>query len=223
MSFLPTGTVYGTLLNFRQERAALGPRMTAPPYNAAPRAPVLYIKPANTWTPNGRSIVLPAGASTVWVGATIAMLIGPPAPATSDKSAMDNVAGYVLLGDLSLPQPNLFRPPVRYNCADGLLGVGSTVLPASPEIDPREFRLEVRIDGALRQTVVFTDLVRSAPQLLADVAEFMTLRPGDLLMLGCDVLPGSGERLTAQAGQRIELGAPGFEPLLHPLVAEAAP
>ena len=136
---------------------------------------------------------------------------------------MKNVAGYVLLDDLSLPQPNLFRPPVRYNCADGLLGVGPAVLPASPDIDPRGFQLDVRIDGTLRQTVVFADLVRSAPQLLADVAEFMTLRPGDLLMLGCDVLPDSSERLTAQAGQRIEISAPGFEPLVHPLVAEAAP
>ena len=222
MSFLPSGTVYGTLLNFRSEHAALGARMNAKPYGAPPKAPVLYIKPANTWTPSGRSIALPAGAREVWVGATIAMLIGPPAPAHAAQHALENVAGYVLLNDLSLPQPDLFRPPVRCNCADGLLGVGPAVLPASQDVDPQDIRLEVRIDGVLRQTVAFDGLLRGAAQLLADVSEFMRLREGDLLMLGCDVLEGSGDRLTARAGERIELSAAGFEPLLNTLVAEAA-
>ena len=46
--FPMTGTVYGVLLNFQAERDALGERMSLPPYQAPPRAPVLYIKPANT-------------------------------------------------------------------------------------------------------------------------------------------------------------------------------
>jgi 5-oxopent-3-ene-1,2,5-tricarboxylate decarboxylase / 2-hydroxyhepta-2,4-diene-1,7-dioate isomerase len=46
--FLPTGTVYGSLLNFRAEVEALAPQMTQPPYKAPPKAPVLYVKTANT-------------------------------------------------------------------------------------------------------------------------------------------------------------------------------
>lgn len=223
MSFLPTATVYGTLLNFRRERELLGDRMAASPYNAPPRSPVLYIKPANTWTANGRSIVLPAGADAVWVGATVALLIGPAAAdAGAAPATLERVAGYVLLNDLSLPQPNLFRPPVKYNCADGLLGIGPGVLAASANVDARDFRLEVRIDGELRQTVEFSGLVRDPARLIEDVSEFMTLREGDLLMLGCDVLP-DGARLGARAGQRIGIsGAPHFDaPLMHALTVEA--
>ena len=54
-TFMPTGTVYGTLLNFKTELAAMQPQMNQPPYKAPPQAPVLYIKPANTWSANGAS------------------------------------------------------------------------------------------------------------------------------------------------------------------------
>ena len=89
--------------------------------------------------------------------------------------------------------------------------------------DPAQFKLEVRINGALVQTVDFADLVRNAITLLADVNEFMTLREGDLLMLGCDCLPGGGRPL-ARVGDRVDISAPGlpvFGTLSNTLVAEA--
>ena len=221
MSFLPTGTVYGTALNFRGEHEALGARMSESPHKASPIAPVLYVKPANTWTPDGRSITLPFNTGEIWVNASISMLIGPNALVHGSSNAIEYVAGYVLMNDLSLPQPNLFRPPVRYNCVDGFLGVGSEVVPAADAGDSAAFTLEVRIDGELKQTISFSDLVRSAPQLLTDVSDFMSLHPGDLLMLGYDVL-GGGQRLTARAGQRIDISSPGFPSLSNTLVAEAA-
>jgi 5-oxopent-3-ene-1,2,5-tricarboxylate decarboxylase/2-hydroxyhepta-2,4-diene-1,7-dioate isomerase len=57
--YLPTGTVYGTLLNFQREHALWAPRMSEAPYKATPQAPVLYIKTANTFTPAGHAIALP--------------------------------------------------------------------------------------------------------------------------------------------------------------------
>ena len=133
---------------------------------------------------------------------------------------MNHVAGYVLMNDLSLPQPNLFRPPVRYNCIDGFLGIGSDLLPAADAGDPAAFEIKVRIDGNLKQSVRFAELLRPAAQLLADVSEFMTLHPGDLLMLGCNV-QDNGAQLTARAGQQIEISAQGFATLINTLAAEA--
>jgi 5-oxopent-3-ene-1,2,5-tricarboxylate decarboxylase/2-hydroxyhepta-2,4-diene-1,7-dioate isomerase len=53
MSLVKRGTVYGTLMNFRGELDALGAQMNEAPYKAPPKAPVLYVKPANTWSENG--------------------------------------------------------------------------------------------------------------------------------------------------------------------------
>ena len=62
MSYLPTGTVYGVLLNFRAEVEALASQMDQPPYKAPPKAPVLYVKTANTWTPSAGTGTAPPSA-----------------------------------------------------------------------------------------------------------------------------------------------------------------
>jgi 5-oxopent-3-ene-1,2,5-tricarboxylate decarboxylase / 2-hydroxyhepta-2,4-diene-1,7-dioate isomerase len=207
MSFVPTGTVYGTLLNFRGEWEAWAARMNEAPYRAPPAAPVLYIKPANTWSVAGADIPVPARVSVVEVGATIAMVM----------KAADKVAGYVLMNDISIPHDSFFRPPVKFKCLDGFLGVGNTLLPAGPGTDPSQFRLEVRVNGELKQRVSFANLVRPAAQLLADVSEFMTLGAGDVLMLGCDV-----GRPLANAGDSIEISASGLGSLRNTLVGQAS-
>lgn len=207
MTQVRRGTVYGTLMNFRGELEALGERASQPPYQAPPKAPVLYVKPANTWTENGGSIVIPAGVAEVTVGGTVAMVM---------KSARE-VGGFVLMNDVSLPQDSFFRPPVKANCLDGFLGIGDRIRARNEAGDPAVFKLEVRVNGNLVQTVRFSQLVRSADQLLADVSEFMTLGEGDMLMLGCDV-----ERPRVRAGDRVEIKMPALGTLTNTFVAEAA-
>lgn len=184
-SFWPRGTVYGTLLNSRAELAALGDQVTQAPYKAAPQAPVLYVKPANTWARSGDLVALPPSAPQVEVGASVAMVVGAPAFGGTAGKAQTTVAGYVLVNDLSLPHASFFRPPVKFKCLDGFLGLGPVCVSASAAGDPARFEVEVRINGVLQQTVRFNELVRDAATLLADVSAFMTLRPGDLLLPGC--------------------------------------
>jgi 5-oxopent-3-ene-1,2,5-tricarboxylate decarboxylase/2-hydroxyhepta-2,4-diene-1,7-dioate isomerase len=207
MSGVVTGTVFGTLLNFRSEMDALGGKVNEPPYKAPPQAPVLYIKPANTWSADGADICVPANVLQVEIGATIAMVMKAPG----------EVAGYVLMNDLSVPHASLFRPPVKYKCLDGFLGIGGTLLAPGEAVDPSKFVVEVRVNGELRQTVAFNDLVRDSARLLADVSEFMTLGAGDALMLGCDA-----GRPLARVGDRIDISAPGMGSLSNILIAEDA-
>jgi 5-oxopent-3-ene-1,2,5-tricarboxylate decarboxylase/2-hydroxyhepta-2,4-diene-1,7-dioate isomerase len=207
MTQVKRGTVYGTLMNFRGELEALGDKMNEPPYKAPPKAPVLYVKPANTWTENGGRIPVPARVAEVEIGATVAMVM---------KSATE-VGGFVLMNDLSIPHESFFRPPVKFKCLDGFLGIGDRVRARNEAGDPAVFKLEVRINGELKQTVRFSQLVRSADKLLADVSEFMTLGAGDMLMLGCDV-----GRPRARVGDRIEISMPALGTLTNTLVAEAA-
>jgi len=207
MSLVRRGTVYGTLMNFRGELDALGDAMNQPPYKAPPQAPVLYVKPANTWTENGRAIALPAHVPEVELGATVAMVM---------KSARE-IAGYVLMNDLTIPHDSLFRPPVKFNCLDGFLGIGDRMRARNEAGDPAVFKLEVRVNGELKQTVRFSQLLRPAEKLLADVSEFMTLGEGDMLMLGCD-----DGRPRARVGDRVEIFMPALGTLSHDFVAEAA-
>lgn len=201
------GTVYGTLMNFRSELEGLGHKANEAPYKAPPVAPVLYVKPANTWTEDGGSIAIPAGVPEVAVGATVAMVM---------RSARE-IAGYVLMNDVTLPHDSFFRPPVKFNCLDGFLGIGGRIGAPREAGDPAAFVLEVRVNGELRQTVRFSGLVRPAARLLTDVGEFMTLAEGDMLMLGCDAV-----RPRAGAGDRVEIRMPALGTLANTFVREAA-
>ena len=233
--FLPDGTVYGTLLNFQHELALWAARAAEPPYKGAPRAPVLFIKTANTFSPQGAAIPVPARVAEVDVGASVGLVIGnvedfEPLPSVDGSESaikiesttrLPGVVGCVLLNDLSIPHDSYYRPPVKFKCLDGFLGLGPRCVPLTEVGDVHALKPEVRINGALRQTVDFGSLVRDAATLLADVNAFMTLRPGDVLMLGSDCLP-DGTRPRARVGDRIEISAPGFEPLVNTLAGETA-
>ncbi len=224
MPFLPAGTVYGTLLNFPRERALLAEQMHQPPYKAPPQAPVLYVKTANTWSASGSAIEIPAEVPALEVGASILMVITRSASVSRRFPAIDLVASYVLVNDVSIPHTSFFRPPVKFKNRDGFLGLGANAVPAGALPDPRQCSLEVRINGALVQTISFANTVRNAAQLLADVGEFMTLQDGDCLLLGCDCLPEGGRPL-ARVGDRVDIcasdAALGFGVLTHTFVAEA--
>ncbi|MBU1440691.1 MAG: fumarylacetoacetate hydrolase family protein [Gammaproteobacteria bacterium] len=207
MTFMPTGTVYGVLLNFQAEVEQMAAQMSQPPYKAPPKAPVLYIKTANTWSASGSAVAVPANVPQVEVGATVGMVIG----------ADGDVVGFALMNDLSIPHASFFRPPVKFKCLDGFLGVGPALRDAEEVDDPATFHLTVEINGQTCQSIDFAHLVRSASQLLAEVGAFMTLAQGDVLMLGCDA-----GRPLARAGDSIRISAPGFEPLSQTLTGEPA-
>jgi len=233
--FLPDGPVYGTMLNFKHELALWTSRAAEPPYKVRPQAPVLFIKTANTFSPHGAAIMLPTSVPEVEIGASIGLVIGfsegfesfPSAdrsqPAMNNEAAatLPGVVGCVLLNDLSIPHDSYYRPPVKFKCLDGFLGIGPRCVPLAQAGNVNTLKLEVHVNGALCQTVDFHTLVRDAATLLADVNAFMTLQPGDLLMLGSDCLP-DGTRPRARVGDRIEISAPGFEALVNTLVQEAA-
>ena len=207
--WMPAGTVYGTLLNFQRECALWAPRMHDAPYKAPPQAPVLYIKTANTFTPAGQAIALPAGAP-VQVAASLGLVMGD-----------GGVLGAVLFNDVAIAHESYYRPPIKTRCVDGFLGVGPGCVPLAQIGDLTDLQIELHINGVHRQTAALADLVRDAATLLADVNEFMTLRPGDVLMLGTDCL-ADGTRPLVHAGDTVEITAPGFAPTRHPFVKEVA-
>ena len=229
LPWLPSGTVYGPLLNLRREYTLWAPKMSEPPYQAAPRAPVLYVKTANTFATQGATVAVPA---PVQLGATLGLLIGDEsnqaaahagyaqAAINSGANGLPVIAGCVLLNDLSLPHDSYYRPAIRFRNRDGFLVCGTPVAPLTAA-QLQALSIELHVNGERVQTVVLATLVRDAAALLADVGEFMTLQPGDVLMLGTDCLD-DGSRPLAGAGDRIEIRAPGFAPLVHTLVKEDA-
>jgi 5-oxopent-3-ene-1,2,5-tricarboxylate decarboxylase/2-hydroxyhepta-2,4-diene-1,7-dioate isomerase len=183
-----SGTVYGTLLNHRTAVAALGAKIGQPPYNAPPRAPVLYLKPRNTLAAGGDTVEIPApdagAAAELETAACLGLVIGRTACRVSEAAALDHVAGFLLVNDLSIPHPDYYRPSVRYKARDGFCPLGPRVTARAQVANPDALVIRTFIDGVLEQTMSTADLIRPLARLLADVTEFMTLAPGDVLAAG---------------------------------------
>ncbi|MFY7905779.1 MAG: fumarylacetoacetate hydrolase family protein, partial [Burkholderiaceae bacterium] len=141
-------TVYGTLLNHRDALAALGEQVHAALYKAPPKAPVLYIKPRNTWAQPGAAVVVPADAPELEMGATLGLVIGRTACRVSVADALSFVSGYVVMNDISVPHAAVYRPSMRFKCRDGFCPMGP-VVPAASHINPDALAITVSIDGTV--------------------------------------------------------------------------
>ncbi len=215
--FRLSGIAYGALLNQRDALAALGAGVSQPPYLAPPSAPVLFIKPRNTLALSGDFVKIPAAEAEVEVGASVGLVIGRPACNVAQDDALDYVAGYLIVNDVSLPHPNYYRPAVRCKARDGFCPLGPAVTPRRSVENPDALSLRTFVDGTLVQTSSTSTLLRSVTRLLADVTEFMTLAPGDVLIVGV-----AAARPRVGPGQTVRIEVDQLEPLSNAFISEPA-
>ncbi|PIE44749.1 MAG: hypothetical protein CSA45_05460, partial [Gammaproteobacteria bacterium] len=171
--------VYGVILNDEKTLNTLAPVLTQDPYKQPAKAPVLYVKPANTLNSEG-SVALPQGVDALEVAATLGVVIGKTATRLTADNALNAVRGLVVAVDLSVPHDSYYRPAIREKCFDGSLLLSDVY----PYQDVSKLTLTTDIDGQQCNQRQLSDLKRDIPRLLVDVTEFMTLDEGDVLLLG---------------------------------------
>jgi 5-oxopent-3-ene-1,2,5-tricarboxylate decarboxylase/2-hydroxyhepta-2,4-diene-1,7-dioate isomerase len=180
--------VYGVALNFRAELENLVAR---------PVAPVLYLRPRNTWNTSGAPIQLPDGVKQLKMAGTVGFVIG---------------AGYVAVNDVSIPHESYYRPAIRERCRDGFCVIGSESTDRLPE------EIRIWINDELRCRAKISDLLRPIDRLIADIGEFLTLQPGDIVLAG-----EPHDAPLAQAGDRVRVEIDGLPAIENEVVAEVAP
>ena len=212
----PLGSVYGVILNDQHSLAILASQLEQAPYQAPPKAPVLYIKPRNTLVDSGSSITLPKGEHRVEVGTSLGLVIGKPASRVNAEQALEHIAGVMSVADLSLPHDSYYRPAIREKCFDGACPMATHLSPWSEVQHLMPLSLHTLIHGQLVATRSIGDALRSIPQLLQDVSEFMTLNRGDVLLIG---VPYRAPQ--AQSGDNVQISIEGLEPLHFKVEAAA--
>jgi 5-oxopent-3-ene-1,2,5-tricarboxylate decarboxylase/2-hydroxyhepta-2,4-diene-1,7-dioate isomerase len=212
-----SGTVFGTLVNFKGVLEELGDTVNDKPYLSPPVAPVLYIKPANTFNRYGAGIPMPEGITKLEMGATLGIVIGKKAVAVTEESALDYIAGYTIVNDVSVPHDSIYRPAVQHKSRDGFCPIGPWVINRHAVENPDDLIIRVYINDELRQENSTTNLIRSVGRLLADVTEFMTLSPGDVLLVGVPE-----EAPQANVGDKVRIEIAGIGSLENIIVEEKA-
>ena len=211
-----SGTVCGAAMNHRGELAALGAAAHQSPYKAPPSAVVLYIKPGNTLIAASGAALVDDGVPELVVGAALGLVIGRTACAVSIDDALDHLAGAIVVADFSAPHDSHFRPQIRFKARDASCAFGPAVVPLREAGDIDALGVRVFVDGRLAHEASTGDRIRGAARLIADVSDFMTLSPGDVLLTG--IAPGA-PRVGAGAVVAVEIDGLGR---LETRVARAA-
>jgi 5-oxopent-3-ene-1,2,5-tricarboxylate decarboxylase / 2-hydroxyhepta-2,4-diene-1,7-dioate isomerase len=128
----------------------------------------------------------------------------------------DLIAGVCLANDCSLLIESHYRPAIRQKARDGFCVFAEKVLPFESMYQERSFAL--LIDGELQQRqnglLCHEHVQRSIEHLLVAITDFMTLKAGDILLLG-----PSFRSPIAHIGQTIELRSPQFGSIQNTVVS----
>jgi 5-oxopent-3-ene-1,2,5-tricarboxylate decarboxylase / 2-hydroxyhepta-2,4-diene-1,7-dioate isomerase len=209
-----SGAVYCALLNHRSALLAVGTAVSQSPYLAPPKAPVLYIKPRNTFTTSETAVPVPTEIQELEIGACLGLVIDRVACNVAEQEALEYVAGFIIVNDLSVPHSNYYRPSVSHRARDRFCPLGPAITKRASIGDPDALTIKVYVDGVLKQAVSNADLIRSTAKLVSDVTEFMTLSPGDVLATGY-----AAPAPRARAGQEVAVEIAGLGRLVNHLVA----
>lgn len=194
-----SGHIYGVVLNDKAERERISHEFEDKPYSAPPVSPVVYMKPASALA---RGPVRIAAGMTVNAAATLALLFARDACRCDPAAALATVGASALALDISYPRKDYYRPAIAQQNADGFLLLGEWQPPCVPDA------IETAIDGTKAHGWSLDRLVRDPATLIADLSAFMTLRAGDVLLIGL-----AGDAPQAGAGRSIAVSADGLPTL----------
>jgi 5-oxopent-3-ene-1,2,5-tricarboxylate decarboxylase/2-hydroxyhepta-2,4-diene-1,7-dioate isomerase len=209
-----SGTVYGVVLNDVSELSTLGNSLAEAPYKAPPTAPVVYIKPRNCVTGGGAPIPAQADAAELAVAPTLAVEFSRDVTMAEPEHVLPAIGRVFLALDVSAPNDSYYRPAVSQRCRDGFLPLGSG---SGTPVSFAVIEIATQIDGVEAHRWSLSRLARPVERLIADLSAFMTLRAGDVLLVG---LPGDAPML--KRGQTITVTSEGLGTLTTYLEREEA-
>jgi 2-keto-4-pentenoate hydratase/2-oxohepta-3-ene-1,7-dioic acid hydratase in catechol pathway len=150
-----------------------------------PKAPTIFGKYRNALVADGATVTLPAASRKVDYEAEVAFVIGRRASEVSVEDALDHVAGYTLLNDLSARDlQGLTMQWMAGKVFDGAAPCGPALI-TPDEAGPHDgIGIAMHVNGEQRQSSNTGDLIFSIPELVSTLSTWMTLEPGDIIATG---------------------------------------
>ena len=151
--------------------------------NEVPDRPLLFLKPPNTLAGHGDTVTVPAGKDRIDWEAELAVVIGESCKGVDAADAMDVVAGFTCMNDLSnRDDQNREQNWVRGKAFDNAAPLGPVV--ATPDEVPADAAVELRVDGETKQSGDRSQLMFDVPTLIEAITTYLTLEAGDVIATG---------------------------------------
>ena len=171
-------------LNYRKHAAEVG--VTEPP-----TMPTFFAKFANALVPDAATVRVPTGRTDY--EAEVAFVVGRRAKDVDEAEALDYVAGYTLLNDLSARDLQGATPQwMPGKVFDGSAPCGPWLVTPEEAGPPDAIAIRLTLNGEEMQNGATDDLIFSVAQLLSQLSGLMTLEPGDIVSTGTPEGVGMG-------------------------------
>jgi 2-keto-4-pentenoate hydratase/2-oxohepta-3-ene-1,7-dioic acid hydratase in catechol pathway len=176
-----------------------------------PQSPTFFGKFRNALAAPSSTVTLPGASEKVDYEAELAFVIGSRANGVAAKDALDNVAGYTLLNDLSARDLQFATPQwMPGKVFDGSAPCGPWLV-TPDEAGPHDgLSFSLDLNGETMQSASSDDLIFSVPDLVAHISRLMTLEPGDIVATGTPSGVGSvrDPRVWLEDGDEIVISSP---------------
>jgi 2-keto-4-pentenoate hydratase/2-oxohepta-3-ene-1,7-dioic acid hydratase in catechol pathway len=182
-----------------------------------PEQPTFFAKFSNALVPAGAMVELPAASEKVDYEAEVAFVVGRRCKGVDPDQAMDAVAGYMLLNDLSARDLQFATPQwMPGKVFDGSAPCGPALVTPDEAGPPDEISFTLDLNGERMQEASTSDLIFSVPELIARLSRWMTLEAGDIVSTGTPSGVGSVRepRVWLRPGDEIVISSPTLGELL---------
>jgi 2-keto-4-pentenoate hydratase/2-oxohepta-3-ene-1,7-dioic acid hydratase in catechol pathway len=190
-----------------------------------PTRPLLFAKWPSAAVGPGDPIVLPSLSREVDYEAELGVVIGARARAVDADGALDVVAGYVCVNDVTARDLQFSDGQwTRSKSLDTFCPVGPGLVPASEIPDPHGLAIRCLVNGEVLQDSSTAHMVFGVAELVAFASEAITLEPGDLIATGTPAGVGFARtppRFLAP-GDEVTVEIEGVGALTNPVRAEGA-
>jgi 2-keto-4-pentenoate hydratase/2-oxohepta-3-ene-1,7-dioic acid hydratase in catechol pathway len=187
-----------------------------------PERPLLFAKWPNTLIGPGDPIVIPPITEQVDYEAELGVVIGARVQRVSVENALEAVAGYVCLNDVSARDLQFGDGQwVRGKSLDTFCPVGPELVPAAAISDPQALGIRAILNGEVMQESTTQNMVFGVAEIVAFISQAITLEPGDLIATGT---PGGvgifrDPPVLLKPGDEITIEIDGIGALTNPVVA----
>jgi len=189
-----------------------------------PKAPLLFAKWPNTLIGDGEPIMLPAEAQEVDYEAELGVVIGTRARHVDEARALDSVAGYICVNDVSARDLQFADGQwTRGKSPDTFCPVGPRLVPREEIDDPQALAVRCTVNGTKLQDSSTANMIFSVAEIIAYISRTITLEPGDLIATGTPAGVGvfRDPKVLLQDGDEVSVEVEGLGTLTNPVRKES--
>ncbi|HTI15524.1 MAG TPA: fumarylacetoacetate hydrolase family protein [Dictyobacter sp.] len=189
---------------------------------ALPKHPVLFPKYRNSLVGPKDNIVLPGFSEEIDYEAELAVVIGRTCKNVSEADALNYVAGYTIMNDVSARDWQFHTTQwMPGKAIDTFAPMGPGIVPAAAVGDPQTLKVYARVNGEVLQDGTTSQMIFSIAQSLAYISTVMTLVPGDIISTGTPAGVGFSRKppVFLHAGDVVEIEVERVGKITNPVVA----